>query len=239
MRGVVNRLEEMNRDLDESNVELLRTLGAVIDAYDAYTYGHSTQVAIYARTLGEKLGCSKSELDTLFRAGLIHDLGKIGITDTIIGKEGSLTEEEYNIVKRHTVIGAEIIGQMISLQDLVSLVKHHHERWDGSGYPDGLSGEKIPFGARILALADSLDAMFSERPYRKPLTLSQVETEVRRCSGFQFDPRVVDAFLIIALEKGSAFFKNSAVAVDQSIPDLVQEDFIHRLRYLKKSMISE
>lgn len=239
MRAVVDKLEEINRDLDEANIELLHTLGAVIDAYDVYTYGHSTQVALYAKALGEKLGCPKEELDLLFKAGLIHDVGKIGITDTIISKQGPLTDEEYNIVKRHTLIGADIVGQMKGLHELVPLVRHHHERWDGKGYPHGLKGDAIPLGARILALADSLDTMFSDRPYRQTLSFDQVVEEVRRCSGTQFDPQLLEAFLALADEKGPDFFKNSASSVDQIVRETGIEDFSLSLRYLKKSMIAD
>lgn len=239
MREVVDRLEEVNRDLDEANVGLLHTLGAVIDAYDVYTYGHSTQVAIYAKAIAEKLGRQKEELDLLFKAGLIHDLGKIGITDTIISKQGPLTDEEYNIVKRHTLIGADIVGQMKGLHELVPLVKYHHERWDGEGYPDELVGEAIPLGARILALADSLDTMFSDRPYRQTKSYNEALQEVRRCSGTHFDPQVVAAFLDLAKERGEGYFKNSATAVDKFIENGDKEGFSHRLRYMKKSMISE
>jgi putative nucleotidyltransferase with HDIG domain len=239
MRSVVDRLEEVNRDLDEANIGLLHTLGAVIDAYDIYTYGHSTQVAIYAKAIGEKLGRPKGELDLLLKAGLIHDLGKIGITETIISKQGPLTDEEYNIVKRHTLIGADIVGQMKGLHELVPLVKHHHERWDGEGYPDGLSGEAIPLGARILALADSLDTMFSDRPYRQIMNYNEVLEEVRHCSGNNFDPQVVAAFMALAQERGDEFFKNSATTVDKFIDEKGKENFSHRLRYMKKSMISD
>jgi putative nucleotidyltransferase with HDIG domain len=239
MREIVDRLEEINRDLDEANIGLLHTLGAVIDAYDVYTYGHSTQVALYARALGEYLGRPKKELDLLIKAGLIHDVGKIGITDTIISKQGPLTDEEYNIVKRHTLIGADIVGQMKGLHELVPLVKHHHERWDGKGYPHGLKGEAIPLGARILALADSLDTMFSDRPYRQTLSFDQVVQEVRRCSGTQFDPQLVKAFLALADEKGPDYFKNSATKVDKIVQETGIKDFSLSLRYLKKSMITD
>ena len=138
MRNIVDRLEEANRNLDEANIGLFHTLGAVIDAYDVYTYGHSTQVALYVKAISEQLGLPKKDVDLRFKAGLIHDLGKIGITDTIISKQGPLTEEEFSIVKRHSLIGADIVGQMKGLHELVPLVKHHHERWDGKGYPDGL-----------------------------------------------------------------------------------------------------
>lgn len=239
MREIVDRLEEINRDLDKANIGLLHTLGAVIDAYDVYTYGHSTQVALYAKALGEKLGCPMKGLDLLFKAGLIHDVGKIGITDTIISKQGPLTDEEYNIVKRHTLIGADIVGQMKGLHELVPLVKHHHERWDGKGYPHGLKGDAIPLGARILSLADSLDTMFSDRPYRQTLSFEQVVEEVRRCSGKQFDPQLLEAFLALADEKGRDFFKNSASSVDQIVRETGIEDFSLSLRYLKRSMIAD
>lgn len=238
MRGIVDRLEEANRNLDEANIGLFQTLGAVIDAYDVYTYGHSAQVALYVKALGEQLGLPKKELDLLFKAGLIHDLGKIGITDTIISKQGPLTVEEYTIVKRHSLIGAEIVGQMKGLHELIPLVKHHHERWDGKGYPNGLKGDAIPLGARILALADSLDTMFSDRPYRKTMSFDQVIEEVERCSGHQFDPQVVTAFLALVKGKGDAFFKNSAVTVDESIQLTGIESVTQRLRYMKKGMIS-
>jgi len=237
MRNIVDRLEEVNRNLDEANIGLFHTLGAVIDAYDVYTYGHSTQVALYAKALGEQLGIPQKELDLLFKAGLIHDLGKIGITDTIISKQGPLTEEEFSIVKRHSLIGADIVGQMKGLHELMPLVKHHHERWDGKGYPYGLFGKAIPLGARILALADSLDSMFSDRPYRKTMSFNQVVEEVQSCSGSQFDPQVVAAFQAIAKERGNAFFKNSAAVVDESIQVTGIENVSHRLRYMKKGMI--
>lgn len=238
MRGLVNRLEEINRDLDEANVGLLHTMGAVIDAYDVYTYGHSSQVAMYAKAIGEKMGRPKNELDALFRAGLIHDIGKIGITETIIGKQGRLTDEEYAIVKRHVTIGADIVAQMQGLHALVPLVKHHHERWDGKGYPDGLQGERIPFEARILTLADSLDSMLSDRPYRQTMSFEDVIAEVQRCSGTQFDPQVVAAFMDLAAEKGEAYFKNSAAAVDEAVQAAGSRDISRSLRYLKKSMIA-
>lgn len=239
MRNIVDRLEEVNRNLDEANIGLFHTLGAVIDAYDVYTYGHSTQVALYVKALGEQLGLPKKELDILFKAGLIHDLGKIGITDTIISKQGPLTQEEFSIVKRHSLIGAEIVGQMKGLHELMPLVKHHHERWDGKGYPDSLKGEAIPLGARILALADSLDTMFSDRPYRQTMSFSEVIDEVQRCSGSQFDPQVVAAFLALANERGNTFFKNSAATVDESIPITGIENVSRRLRYMKKGMITD
>ncbi|MFU8771156.1 MAG: HD-GYP domain-containing protein, partial [Anaerolineales bacterium] len=140
-----------------------------------------------------------------------------GIMDSIISKPGPLTDEEYNILKRHPVIGSEIINRMKGLQDLVPLVRHHHERWDGRGYPDGLEKDEIPVGARILALSDALDAMLSDRPYRPTRSMKEVVEEVIRCSGTQFDPQVVEAFFEVKANKPRDFFKNSAAFIDKSV----------------------
>jgi putative nucleotidyltransferase with HDIG domain len=234
MRVYVDKLEEANLSLEEVNIGLLGTLGAIIDAYDRYTYGHSTQVAEYAKALSEKLELSAEEKDRIYKAALIHDLGKVSIMDSIMGKPGPLTDEEYNILKRHPVIGAEIIGRMKGLQDLVPLVQHHHERWDGRGYPDGLEGEEIPLGARILALADSLDAMLSDRAYRPTRTFKEVIEEVARCSGTQFDPKVVLAFFKVKDEKPRDFFKNSAAYVENSILTNKIDYSSNGFRYLVK-----
>jgi len=238
-KGYLEQLELLNRDLDESNLGLLATLGEVIDAYDIYTYGHSTQVTVYAKALAEKMGLPRDQRDTIIRAALIHDVGKVGITDTIIGKQGPLTDEEYNIVKRHPIIGAEIVSQMRGMQEIVPIVRHHHERWDGKGYPDGLEKEEIPLGARILALADSLDTLCSDRPWRPTRSFKAVLQEILRCSSTQFDPKVVNAFLELADEKGRDFFKNSAVTVDRSVIMEDRGDPEQGPRYLKKSMVVE
>ena len=140
----VDQLEKVNKNLDDANMGLLETLGAVIDAYDMYTFGHSTQVAVYAGELATRLGMSPEEHQKIIKAALVHDLGKVPIYDSIIRKKGRLTDEEYNLLKRHPAIGAEIISRMKGLQDLIPIVRHHHERWDGLGYPDGLAGEEIP-----------------------------------------------------------------------------------------------
>jgi putative nucleotidyltransferase with HDIG domain len=234
----LEKLQHMNEELDEINLGLLETLGAVIDAYDVYTYGHSNQVAVYAGALAEKLGLPETEKVRLIKAALVHDLGKVAVEDSIIGKQGPLTNEEYNLVKRHPLIGAQIVGRMKGFQDLVDPVLHHHERWDGKGYPDGLAGEEIHLGARILALADALDSMFSDRPYRATRSYKEVIAEVARCSGTQFDPIVAQAFFALVEEKGRDFFSNSALIVDKNVhPDGGNE--LDRLeRYLKKSMIS-
>jgi HD-GYP domain-containing protein (c-di-GMP phosphodiesterase class II) len=159
--------------------------------------------------------------------------------DTIFSKEGPLTDEECNFVRRHPIIGAEILGRTKGLQELVPMVRHHHERWDGGGYPDGLEGEEIPLGARILALADALDALCSDRPYRRTRSLKEVMEEIIECSGAQFDPNVVKAFLAVAEERDRDFFKNSAVTVDKVLRKNGVANVSKDLRYLKKSMMPE
>lgn len=236
-KDYVKRLEEMNRSLDEVNLGLLETLGAVIDADDVYTYGHSAQVAVYAEAIAESFGLSRQGQAIIVKAALVHDIGKVGVMDSIIGKPGPLTEEEYTTLKRHPVISAEIVGRMKGLQDIVPLVRHHHEHWDGSGYPDGLSGTAIPLGARILAVADAVEAMCSDRPYRVPRSLQEVADEVSRCSGKQFDPAVVKAFLAVMEKKGPDFFKNSADSVDRVVLPGEAQTASASPRYLKKSMI--
>ncbi len=236
-RQYVEDLEKVNSMLEQSNLGLLQSLGAVIDAFDIYTYGHSTQVAAYAREIAAEMGLPKATQEKILRGGLIHDIGKIGVKDAIIGKEGRLTDEEYEALKRHTTIGADIVGQMEGIQDLVPLVRSHHERWDGFGYPDRLVGTKIPLEARILAIADSVDAMLSDRSYRSPRSLADVLKEVDRCSGAQFDPIVVEAFLKVVEKRGESFFTNSAKRVDMSLAKNGIIKPAQELHYLKKSML--
>lgn len=240
----VNQLESMNRTLDtmnqqleQSNLELLQTLGAVIDAFDIYTYGHSTQVAVYGQAIAEEMRMPRSIQEKILRGGLIHDVGKVGVKDSIIGKQGRLTDAEYEALKQHPVIGADIVGRMTGLQELVPLVRNHHERWDGRGYPDGLQGAETALEARILAVADSVDAMLSDRPYQHTRTIDDVIEEVKRCSGTQFDPAVVKAFLRVHEKRGAAFFKNSATRVDSTLAlnGVVKPEA--DLRHLKKSML--
>ena len=238
MKTYVSQLEDANESLERANLGLLETLGGVIDAYDAYTYGHSAQVAVYAGALAEKMGLAGEDKDRITRAALVHDIGKVGITDTIIGKQGALSPEERNIVRRHPAIGAEILGRMEDLRDLALLVRHHHERWDGAGYPDGLAGVEIPLGARVLALADTLDAMCSDRPYRKTLSFKEIQEEIFACSGKQFDPQVVQAFSKLLEERERNFFKNSAASVDSAMLGMGFGKVSLQARYLKRSAVS-
>lgn len=238
MRSYVDQLEEANTRLEEANLGLLQTMAAVVDAYDIYTFGHSAQVARYAEAIAKAMGLPQEEQTKIFRGGLIHDVGKVGVTDAIIGKKGRLTDEEYDALKLHTVIGAEIVSQMPQFQELVPLVRNHHERWDGRGYPDKLKGAENTLGARIMCLADSVEAMLSDRPYQSTRTLAAVVEEVKRCAGTQFDPLVVDAFLKVVQSRGESFFVNSASAVARQLEASGALDTLDGRCYLKKSMIA-
>lgn len=190
------KLESKLRQRDtESKIWVLRAahaLATAVEAKDEYTAGHATRVTAYALTIAEVTG----NIDPVrFRlAGDLHDVGKIGVPDSVLNKPGRLTEEEFQLVRKHPVTGAHILEPLIDDPMVLGVVRWHHERWDGHGYPDRLSGEKIPLPARVLAVADSLDAMTSHRAYRRGMRWDEVVAEVRRCSGAQFDPEVVRAF---------------------------------------------
>jgi putative nucleotidyltransferase with HDIG domain len=239
LKSYVEELENANIMLEQSRTGLLKTLGTVIDAFDAYTFGHSTQVAVYAEAIAEKMGLPQKQIEIIVKGALVHDIGKVGVMDAIIGKQGPLTDEEYRLVKQHPDIGAEILGLVQGFENLVPLVRYHHERWNGSGYPLGLKEEEIPLGARILAVADTVDAMFSDRPYRKSPTYDEVMEELLRCMGTLFDPKVVQAFFNVVKERGPSFFKNSAAVVDRKIHFQTLPDIGENVRYLKRSMLAD
>lgn len=232
----VNELEETRFSQYQLIDDLLGTLSAMIDADDQYTYNHTWFVVKYARALAEELGLPPEEVETIRRAAMVHDIGKIGVPDDIIGKSSPLSDEEYNRVKRHPVIGGEIIGRMRGFQALVPLVRNHHERWDGSGYPDGLKGDEIPMGARVIALADAFEAMLTDRPYRRTKSFNETVAEIVRCSETQFDPQVVDGFLRMIEKKDRGFFVNSAILVDRAWLLSGGDAEATYGRYLKKSM---
>jgi putative nucleotidyltransferase with HDIG domain len=189
------RLAESNRLLEESALEAVESLNATVDAKDPYTAGHSQRVQRIAVALGEELGLGREQLDILRFAGLFHDIGKIGVPDAILTKPDRLTELEYEIVKRHPEDGARIVGRLHRLHAAVPAVLHHHERWDGRGYPHGLRGDGIPLEAAIVGLADAVDAMTTDRPYSCARTLEDATEEVVRNRGTQFAPAVVDAYV--------------------------------------------
>jgi putative nucleotidyltransferase with HDIG domain len=174
-------------------VESIGALSDAIEIRDSYTAGHSQQIAQYCLAVAEELGLSKEDQETLHFAALLHDIGKIGVSDAILRKRGRLSRQESAEMRRHCAIGARVAKRIEKLGPVVPIIYHHHERYDGTGYPDGLSGEEIPLLARVLAVADALGAMTSNRPYRQALTLKQAVDEIRKASGSQFDPIVVEA----------------------------------------------
>ncbi len=180
-------------DLKELLFGIIRALTAAIDAKDPYTSGHSERVARIAVRLAEELGMPSPKRSDLYLAGLLHDVGKIGIDDDVLKKTGPLTPEEYRKIQAHVEIGVTILKDLKKLHHIIPGVRHHHESLDGSGYPDRLAGEDIPFEARILAVADSFDAMSSNRPYRKRLSLTQIDTILKQGRTVQWDPAVIDA----------------------------------------------
>ncbi len=179
---------------------LLKTIQSLItalEAKDSYTSGHSVHVARAARRLGGALGLSDSDLFTLELAALLHDIGKIGMPDYILQKKSTLQDAEYITAKKHTIIGSEIVGKIDELKEVASIIRHHHERYDGTGYPDGLSGEVIPKFARILAIADSYETLISNRIYRPPLEVEDALSEIEKNAGTQFDPQLTKLFVEI------------------------------------------
>jgi len=185
----------------------LKVLANALDAKDSYTHGHSQRVAEYSVAIACELGFSQKDSDDLEFAALLHDIGKIGIRDNILCKPGKLTDEEFKIIQMHPVMSAQILAPIDFLADKIPIVKHHHERFDGKGYPSKLKGEEIPLGARIICVADTFDAMTSNRSYRKGLPAEVALEELKRCSGAQFDPVIVQAFLNVFAKKYARNFE--------------------------------
>jgi len=201
-RLVQERTFELNgalREVEESYRFTLEALAAALDAREHETQAHSQRVREYASTLAERLGVQGDELINVGRGALLHDVGKIGVPDSVLLKPSHLTPEEWIQMKQHPQVGYEILRRIKFLASAAEIVLTHQERWDGEGYPNGLVGTEIPLGARIFGVVDTLDAMTSDRPYRRALSFAAAREEVRRCSGTQFDPKVAKAFLSIEL----------------------------------------
>lgn len=192
-----NELSDAYSDLEKAYLDMVETLRFTVEAKDHYTRGHSDRVSAYSVLIGQHLGLSDSDINTLKIGGLFHDIGKIGIPDSILLKDSKLTDDEYSEIKNHPSIGAHILCNAKVFQDIIPIVKHHHERYDGKGYPSQLAGEDIPYFARIAAVADTFDAMTSKRTYRDALPLEVVKAEIERCAGTQFDPKIAKVFLDI------------------------------------------
>jgi response regulator RpfG family c-di-GMP phosphodiesterase len=218
-RTLEAKVEERTKEVQRKHQELrlayvntVKTLSEAIEAKDPYTRGHSERVGVYGSRLARELHCESRFIERIYLAGLLHDVGKIGIPDSIITKPGRLTAEEYEAIKNHPEIGARIIEPVSFLADIAPCVRHHHEWYDGSdrGYPDRLRGEGIPFPSRIILVADTVEAMTSDRPYRTGLPLGRVIDEIRLFSGTQFDPVVADAFLRLIEREGDAFIERAS-----------------------------
>lgn len=185
---------ELYDEHDELLVGFVRSLVSTLDAKDPYTRGHSERVALLARRLGQQIGLETSDLEDIYLSGLLHDIGKVGVDDRILAKPGQLTEEEFRQIQQHPMIGYQILCQLRNLAQILPGVRHHHEAYNGKGYPDKLKGEGIPLMARIIAVADSYDAMVSDRPYRQGMPIERLEEIFRRGAGEQWDPRVIEAY---------------------------------------------
>lgn len=197
IKRINEELAESNEKLEQAYLDMVQTLRYTVEAKDAYTRGHSDRVSEYSVLIGEKLGLPEDQIKILRIGGLFHDIGKIGVPDRILLKTDKLTDDEYSEIKNHPSIGAHILGAATIFKDIIPIVKYHHERYDGRGYPCGLKGEDIPYVARIAAVADTFDAMTSKRSYRDALNLDIVKEEIERCKGTQFDSKIADVFLDI------------------------------------------
>lgn len=197
IKKINNELSDTYEKLEKAYLESVQTLRYTVEAKDSYTRGHSDRVSEYSVLLGKYLNLPEETLNTLRIGGLFHDIGKIGVPDSILQKESKLTDDEYSEIKNHPSIGAHILSTATIFHDIIPIVKHHHEKYDGTGYPGRLQGENIPYLARIAAIADSFDAMTSRRTYRDSLPMDVVISEFKRCKGTQFDPKLADIFLDI------------------------------------------
>jgi putative nucleotidyltransferase with HDIG domain len=201
------------RLLEQNTLEAVESLNATVDAKDPYTAGHSQRVERIAVALGEQLGLPDDRITALHFGGLFHDIGKLAVPDTILWKPAPLSTEEYEVIKRHPADGARILERFSHLREAVPLIRHHHEWWDGTGYPDRLAGEEIPFEARIVGLADAWDSMTTPRVYHRALTLVEAEAQIREGRGTQFAPEVVDAFFAALQVRPADFGAGDIAAV--------------------------
>ena len=198
------RSSELNKALEEIQIThdaTIDALSAALDYRDNETEGHSQRVVRYSLEIGKVLGLERRNLEVLARGTLLHDIGKIGVPDSILWKPGKLTDEEWVEMRKHVEYGFKMLKSIHFLKDAALIVQHHHERYDGSGYPNRMSGDNIVIGARIFAIADTYDAMTTDRPYRKALTDRDAREEIKRCNGTQFDPKITEAFFQIPVEQ--------------------------------------
>lgn len=198
LAGLVNHLAvTLNGEREQTLLATIKSLVNALEAKDSYTYGHSSEVAALTSDLCQALKMPEDKVFSISFAAILHDIGKIGVPDKVLNKEGQLTNDEWQLVKQHPTTGSRILSGIPSLENIANIVLHHHSRWDGKGYPASLAGTDIPLGSRIIAVADSYQAMISDRPYRRGMPKNIALDEIKRCSGTQFDPEIVDIFLQI------------------------------------------
>ena len=219
------QLKDYNELLKDNNEQLLITLSQIIDARENSLLGHSLTVAKYATAIGEKLKFTSEDMYDLKRGSLVHDIGKLGISEAILQKPGKLTEDEFKVIRSHSLIGYKILEKNRGMEKVAKIVIQHHEQYSGAGYPNQLKDEEILIEARIVALCDALDTMLSTRPYKQGWSIDEAVVEIVRCRGTHFDPMVVDAFLELKSELKDGFFTNSYEAKDneRSLGGLLSE----------------
>jgi len=206
VRALINKpLNEETNPQSVRCLDFVKVLTDTLDKKDSYTYGHSSRVNFYANLIAQKLNLSQEELDDLQIGALLHDIGKIGIENKVILKGEKFDDRELQMARRHPEMGVELVAPIGLSARVTSVIRHHHEFFDGTGYPDGLKEEAIPLLARIVSLAEVFDAMVSDRPYRKALSLAEATKELKRCAGTQFDPKLVDILVKLIEERGESF----------------------------------
>jgi response regulator RpfG family c-di-GMP phosphodiesterase len=205
-RGITDcKWDDINLSDTQSCLEFAKVLAYTLEEKDPYTSGHSERVCYYSDFISKRLSLSPKERSELQIASYLHDIGKIGISNRFINKKGTLTPTDWAVIKQHTKKSIELLIPLNLSSNIISYIQHHHERYDGAGYPDGLTGEQIPLGARIIAISDSYDSMTSDRPYRKPLTNGDAKSELLKNAGKQFDPNLVSLFLDVLKEMEEVF----------------------------------
>lgn len=223
--GLVNRLSRLTENLLESNLETLKVLGSAVSKRDSDTDAHNYRVTIIAVKLAQVMGLSNEEVRSIIKGAFLHDVGKIGIRDNILLKPGKLTDEEYEIMKSHVTHGVEVIENSDWLEDAKDIVGYHHEKYDGSGYGEGLSGESIPIRARIFAIADVFDALTSKRPYKEPLTYEETIDILESGRGTHFDPEALDCFNKISRDLFDNISQRFDDDLKKELSDLISDYF--------------
>ena len=211
-------LKRTYRHLQRAIFQSLLGLANALEAKDAYTSGHSSRVARLSKDLALAGGLSRTDAETVAQSGLLHDLGKIGIPEAVLNKPGALTPDEWLVMRRHPIVSAQIVAPLEFFEQGAIILRHHHERYDGSGYPDGLRGDAIPLGARIVAIADVYDALTSDRPYRTRLSHAEAVRHLRQEGGHTLDHRLVEAFLDLFGGVGAAQAGRTARSADGDAP---------------------